>query len=227
MERLPRRKGRRSRRRRSAGYACVTQSIATTVSNVQALGDERSNRPPVANRVRRAARRSHQLLDSGVHSRIDTSAVTECCCPEPDVATMAACPSCRQAAARVEATTVKALLTPEALARLSLAGFYFCTSDACDTVYFSDTGQVFRTVDVTVHVWHKQPAGGRTFCYCFGENEGAMQAELASSGRIAAIERVRHHIAERRCACEIRNPRGVCCLGDLSAAVRALLQGTS
>lgn len=155
---------------------------------------------------------------------MDTVAVSECCCPEPAVATKAACPSCRQAAGRVDATTVKALLTAEALARINLAAFYFCSSEACDTVYFSDAGQVFRTVDVTVEVWHKQPAGDRTFCYCFGENESAMRAELESSGRIGAIERVRHHIAERRCACDIRNPRGACCLGDLSAAVRDILE---
>jgi len=168
-----------------------------------------------------------QRLDPRVHSRIDTGVVSNCCCAEPDVATKAACPSCRQPAPRVEATTVKALLTPGALARLQLAGFYFCPSEGCDTVYFSDAGQVFQLADVIVQVWHKQPVGDRTFCYCFGENETAMQAELESSGRIAAIERVRHHIAERRCACDIRNPRGVCCLGDLSAAVRELLQGQS
>ena len=142
------------------------------------------------------------------------------------MATKAACPSCKRAAARVEAGTVKALLTPEALARVNLAGFYFCPSEVCDTVYFSDAGQVFRTVDVAVRVWQKQPSGDRTFCYCFGENESAMRSELESSGRIAAIDRVRHHIAERRCACEIRNPRGVCCLGDLTAAVREVLKGT-
>lgn len=141
------------------------------------------------------------------------------------MATKAACPSCRQSATRVETSTVKALLSPEALARINLAGFYFCSSKMCDTVYFSDAGQVFRTVDLTVQVWQKQPAGDRTFCYCFGENESAMRAELELSGRIAAIERVRRHIAERRCACDIRNPRGACCLGDLSAAVRKLQEG--
>lgn len=122
---------------------------------------------------------------------------------------------------------MKALLTSEALARLNLAGFYFCSNELCDTVYFSDAGQVFQTVDVTAQPWHKQPAGDRTFCYCFGENEAALHLELASSGRIGAIERVRHHIAERRCACDIRNPRGVCCLGDLTAAVREILERQS
>ena len=150
--------------------------------------------------------------------------VSECCCPEPIVATRATCPSCRQAAAGVEPITVEALLTAEALARLNLARFYFCSSEACDTVYFSDAGQVFRIADMTVQVWHKHAAGDRTFCYCFSESETAMRSELARSGRIAAIERVRHHIAKGRCACDIRNPRGVCCLGDLSRAAESFFQ---
>ena len=148
----------------------------------------------------------------------------ECCCLPVEIATKLACPSCLQTAGRVEATTVKALLTPDALARVNLAGFYFCPSSRCDTVYFSTAGQVFSTADIGVEVWHKQPAGDRRFCYCFEETEGAMRAELERTGRIGAIERVRHHIAERRCACDVRNPRGVCCLGDLSAAVRRLVE---
>jgi len=125
-------------------------------------------------------------------------------------------------AGRVGITTVKALLRPEALARLNVSGFYFCASYGCETVYFSDAGQVFRTVDVAVEVWQKQPAGDRTWCYCFGESEAAMRAELESTGQIRAVDRVRRHVAERRCACDLRNPRGACCLGDLSAAVRTL-----
>jgi hypothetical protein len=43
---------------------------------------------------------------------------------------------------------------------------------------------------------------------------------LEETGRTMAIERVREHIAATRCACDIRNPRGACCLGDLIAAVK-------
>jgi hypothetical protein len=34
------------------------------------------------------------------------------------------------------------------------------------------------------------------------------------------MSRVREHIAAKRCACDIRNPRGTCCLGDVDAAVK-------
>ena len=122
----------------------------------------------------------------------------------------------------VEVSTLKALLTPSALAQLQLGRFHFCASSDCDTVYFSDAGQVFRTGDVRIGVWHKQRPGVRTLCYCFGENEADMLREIHEHGATSAVARVRRHIADRRCACDVRNPRGVCCLGDLMAAVKRL-----
>lgn len=46
-----------------------------------------------------------------------------------------------------------------------------------------------------------------------------MARELVQTGRCGAVQRVRDHIAADRCACEVRNPRGTCCLGDLTKAV--------
>ena len=88
------------------------------------------------------------------------------------------------------------------------------------SVYFSGDGEIFRTGDVRVAVWQKEPPGRRMLCYCFGENEAAMQHEIQTTGRTLAVNRVRHHISERRCACDVRNPRGSCCLGDLMRATR-------
>jgi hypothetical protein len=65
-------------------------------------------------------------------------------------------------------------------------------------------------------------AGERLVCYCFDESEASIRAELREHGRSGAVERIRAHIAARRCACETRNPRGVCCLGDLIAVVKRL-----
>jgi hypothetical protein len=46
-----------------------------------------------------------------------------------------------------------------------------------------------------------------------------MAREFAETGRCDAPQRVRDHIAAGRCACEVRNPRGGCCLGDVVKAV--------
>ena len=154
--------------------------------------------------------------------------MTECCCPERATAARQPCPACSALAGLVEVSTLKALLTASALGRLQLGCFHFCANPTCDTVYFSDADQRFHLDDVRVAVWQKQPPGSRTLCYCFGENEAAMQNEIASTGSTAAVDRVRSHVSARRCACEVRNPRGACCLGDLIAAAKRLgsLQGT-
>lgn len=148
--------------------------------------------------------------------------MSECCCPEPAAATRPSCPSCSARSAPVDVSTLKALLTPTALARLRFASFFFCASAECATVYFSLDGQVFTTADVRVPVWQKELAGARLICYCFGENEEDMRREIEARGRTAAADRVKQHIADRRCACEVRNPRGACCLGDLVAAAKRL-----
>jgi hypothetical protein len=134
-----------------------------------------------------------------------------------------ACPACGAGSTSVEIGTVKAQLVPQALARLTPGGFHFCPGPECRTVYFSDDHQTFDVDDVRVSVWQKQPRGARMICYCFGENEADMTREIGAQGRTLAIERVRRHIADRRCACEIRNPRGACCLGDLTASIKMLM----
>ena len=127
------------------------------------------------------------------------------------------CPRSGTPGASVDLQTVKALLTTDALARIAGAEYRFCPDPTCDVVYFDSTEHVFSVQDIRVPVWHKEPVGARTICYCFGENE----AEIRESVEPAkVIERVRAHIAAGRCACELRNPKGSCCLGDVIAAVQ-------
>jgi len=153
-----------------------------------------------------------------VHFSGHTEGVTEPCCPR-DLTTRSACPQCGAVATPVDSLTVRALVTPSALKRFLPGSFCFCATPACGTVYFSG-GQQYLTTDVGVPVWQKEPFGERAVCYCFGENEADMRREIAATGASAAAARVREHIAAKRCACEIRNPRGVCCLADVIAAVK-------
>ena len=144
-----------------------------------------------------------------------------CCTSRDDTVTFSAsrCPHCRSRGLAVELLTAKALLTALALRRLSPAPLHFCQEPTCSVVYFTTAGQVYTTQDVRVVVWQKEPEGDRRICYCFDENEGSMTRELIETGRCGAIQRVRVHIAADRCACEVRNPHGTCCLGDLMKAL--------
>ena len=117
---------------------------------------------------------------------------------------------------------MKGLLSELALRRLRLTHYRFCRYMACDVVYFGEAGDRFGTEDVRVPVWHKQAAGARLLCYCFGETEADIRREVLRSGSTGVVNRIRDHIAAERCACDIRNPRGACCLGDVTAAVKRI-----
>lgn len=147
--------------------------------------------------------------------------MTECCgSPDPVRATVA--PRCPQSGTKglaVDLLTVKALLCESALRSVGEGPYRFCSDPSCTVVYFDDEGDVFNASDLRVPVWQKQPAGARMICYCFGEDEASIARELTSTGRCDATLRVRDHIATGRCVCEVRNPRGGCCLGDVMKAV--------
>jgi len=149
--------------------------------------------------------------------------MADCCCAGPDQSEQSVtCRICGTSGKPVESVTVKALLTDTALARYEHAAYRFCPDATCAVVYFAETGTTFTTNDVRDRVWQKDPPGRRTLCYCFGENEADIADEIERTGHSSAVQRVRAHIAAKRCACEIRNPRGTCCLGDLLAAVERL-----
>jgi hypothetical protein len=143
------------------------------------------------------------------------------CCGEHAVQSPTGrCPQNGSAGMAVDLQTVKALLTETALGRLEPSDYGFCADARCDVVYFSVAGSRFGTEDLRVPVWPKLPSGSRPLCYCFGESEASIRAEIELTGRSLAAERIREHITAGRCACDVRNPRGTCCLGDVVAAVK-------
>lgn len=129
------------------------------------------------------------------------------------------CTTCQTTGQPVDELTVKALLTDVALRRFEQSAYRFCPDPSCEVVYFDQAGRTFIKQDIRVPVWQKESLGNRMICYCFDENEAEIAQEIRETGASHAVERVRGHIAAHRCACEVRNPRGVCCLGDLIAAV--------
>jgi hypothetical protein len=146
--------------------------------------------------------------------------MSSCCAGNGLESTAGRCPRSGSAGPAVGLQTVKALLTEQALGRLEPADFRFCADARCDIVYFSTTGSQFGTADLRVPVWQKQPSGSRVVCYCFGESEASIRTEIQLTGRSLAVPRIREHITAGRCACDVRNPRGTCCLGDVMAALR-------
>ena len=144
-----------------------------------------------------------------------------CCTLKPaKVSAATACPECHRVGRNVERITLKALLRPAALERRSAAEHRFCATASCDVVYFGE-GEVFRRDDVLVAVFQKEPEGGRTVCYCFGVTEDEIRREVEDSGRSASAARIKALVQVESCACEVRNPQGSCCLGNVTAVAKS------
>lgn len=130
------------------------------------------------------------------------------------------CAECGHLGRSIGLITLKALLGPAALERLSTRDHYLCGSASCPVVYFGE-GEVFRREDVMVPVFQKEPEGRRTVCYCFQIAEDQVRREVEAAGVSASAERIKALVQSDRCACEVRNPQGTCCLGNVTAVVRS------
>jgi hypothetical protein len=143
-----------------------------------------------------------------------------CCTPQPKG--KASCPSCRQKAKGVLKKTLDALLKEEAKAKLSsLEGFYYCKTPTCAVVYFREE-TVLTQEDVSVIVGLKEGAVPATVCYCFDWTKEKIRAELELKGETRALEDIKAKMENPGCSCEIRNPSGGCCLGDVGQAIKAI-----
>jgi hypothetical protein len=160
-------------------------------------------------------------LECASRAILNIEPMSSCCGPEKPADAMSAerCPVSGSAGRAVGRKTIEALLTERALMRLTPGDCRFCPDADCEVVYFGSGDMRFTTEDIRVGVWQKQPVGDRQVCYCFGESEGSIRAEIEAEGCSSAVARIREHIVAGRCACEIRNPRGSCCLGDVMAAI--------
>lgn len=129
------------------------------------------------------------------------------------------CPECGGTGRLVDRNTVKAMLRPAALMRLSEVEHRYCPALDCPVVYFG-YDEVFNRDEIVVPVFQKEPTGDRTVCYCFAVTEADLRRQIAQTGRSTAVDEITAHVKAGRCACEIKNPQGSCCLGNVATAVR-------
>lgn len=64
-------------------------------------------------------------------------------------------------------------------------------------------------------------AGPVRLCYCFDITIEDVELEIAAKGSSSVPERIVAAVRAGTCECEIRNPAGVCCLGEVNRAVKA------
>lgn len=140
---------------------------------------------------------------------------------------LTACPRCGGAGRSVGRVTLQAILKPEATLRLLAFKPRFCRSRACDVLYYGADGRVVEKRDSTVPVGIKETEDLALLCYCLGITRSDIRHEVEDTGSSDAPSRVLATIRANRSACEVKNPSGTFCLGDVKEAVREAQESTS
>lgn len=132
------------------------------------------------------------------------------------------CPACGRKGKPVQGQTVKALLAVS-LRGLRDVQYLFCRTQACPIVYYAVDGQDrFSQDQLRERVYQKQPnADDVLVCYCFRHTAGEIR-RASPAEQAAILQDINAGIKADQCACDLRNPQGSCCLGN----VRALMAAT-
>ena len=150
--------------------------------------------------------------------------MSDCCSvnAEPGaVQAVMACPVNGARCKQVDMLTVKSLVRQLPLG-MPQTQYYFCEAPGCDAVYFPLDAQapLFRCGDLIVRVGTKETADPISVCYCFGFTRKDIQREVLETGRSTILGRIKKEVKAGNCACEMKNPSGKCCLGDVTRTVK-------
>jgi Zinc binding domain len=138
------------------------------------------------------------------------------------------CPANGARSKRVDSLTVKSLVRKLPLG-MPDTPYYFCNASGCEVVYFAldADAPIFRREELTVRVGAKETADPIPVCYCFGFMRQDIWNETLSTGKSTVAERITAEVEAGRCACEVKNPSGKCCLGDVTRVTQECLRNQS
>ncbi len=149
----------------------------------------------------------------------------DCCCSGAKIikeSPLNACGKCGEIGRVVARQTVVHHVISEELSCVDNEEYKFCLSQNCPVVYYSAAGRVFKVEDMRELVTAKASGDARPLCYCFGFTEGDVRKEIDQNGESSVPKQISQFIKEKLCVCEIRNPAGACCLGEINKTVKRL-----
>ncbi len=141
-----------------------------------------------------------------------------CCFSSQKPLALRSCPVSDFRGKPVEWLTVAALAARRVPPRQD---FWLCEDPDCEVVYFGEDGTLLQTSDLRVIPSFKgAPSRNDLVCYCFLYRRQEIEDELRASGETTIFDRITAGVKAGNCACEVRNPSGQCCLGDVKRAIQ-------
>lgn len=133
------------------------------------------------------------------------------------------CPKCGKRGKSVGRQTVRALVSDSLRAVQEGTNNFFCRTEFFPTVYITCVGhQTFNVDQTQEYVCHKEPDNDRVLiCYCFQHTLGNIKTATLEN-RLAIIEDIKTGIKAGMCGCDLRNPQGSCCTGNIQALIHRM-----
>ena len=148
---------------------------------------------------------------------------SDCCSVAKTETTVERCPRCNEKGKGVSLTTVGSMVkTAVPAEKLSQATYKLCRNIGCPVVYFAH-GIAIGKSELRVPVNFKEKSYDGQICYCFNHTVASIKAEIQSKGHSTAPAMITTEVKAGRCACEVKNPAGTCCLGDVTRVIQTVL----
>lgn len=139
--------------------------------------------------------------------------------------TRADCSVSRTSSRKIQRQTVEHMVKTDLVGSMSGSQYYYCNAPDCTVVYFNQDGSgTFTKGDLQVKVFAKDPGGNVNVCYCYDWTRERIKNELAEAGQSSAAKEIAKKVKDGLCECDIKNPKGTCCLGDVNATVREAME---
>lgn len=128
------------------------------------------------------------------------------------------CPGCGHRGRQVALLTVQAQVAIS-LRELGPSPYYFCVTPGCEVVYYAAGSPPILCGQMRERVFQKERAPNVLVCYCFRYSLRRLQWSDGAE-RAAILADIIAGTRQGQCACELRNPQGSCCLGNVRRLLR-------
>ena len=146
----------------------------------------------------------------------------ECCNSKNSHKSFAAqCTACGKTGKPVKRETLEHLLKEDCVSFIQNVQYCFCLSPYCNVVYFSRNSDTFYKEDLKVRVGLKETEDPIPVCYCFGYTQKMILEDFLKNGCSTIQKEITKKVKEGVCQCEVTNPQGTCCLGDVAQVTKS------
>lgn len=143
------------------------------------------------------------------------------CCSRPEKHGDLHCPVCGRKGKPVPALTIKANVDRDHPRYWDLDDGVMCLNPDDDTVYFFlDKDVIIKHEDIITGLGFKSDSSSDRICYCYQYGRKEILDEVRGKGKSEIEAKIRARVKAGQCTCEVSNPKGSCCLGDIRSLIR-------